>query len=719
MALIATAALAPAAAAGPAPAWSYPPAPRGAVVDDYHGTAVADPYRWLEDLDSPATRAWVAAENQLTFGFLGTLPQRQWLHDRLTHLWNYTRYGLPFRQGGVIFYTKNDGLQNQAVLYCQAPLDPAPRLLLDPNTLSADGTVALADLAVSHDGRWLAYSTQAAGSDWTEIRVRAVATGQDTGDLVRWVKFSGTAWTRDGQGFFYSRFPEPKVTEGTGQTFDDLAGHKLYYHRLGTPQSADRLIFAVPSEPKWLVDGAVTDDGRYAVINLRHGTSRDSLVRYLDLGDPKAPNTAAPAVNLIDTWGAEYELIDSVGPLLYVTTNRDAPRRRVIAIDTRQPDPAHWRTIVPESADVLQSVSLVGGKLVVLSMHDASSRLRAYRLDGQPAGDIALPGIGTVSGISGEPEASELFYNFTSFTYPNANFRHDLATGIDSVFSAPKVAFNPADYETTQIFYPSKDGTRVPMFITAKRGVKRDGTAPTLLYAYGGFDIALTPGFAVPDLVWMEMGGIYAQPCLRGGGEYGRAWHEAGTKERKQNVFDDYIAAAEWLFAHGYTSPAHLVISGDSNGGLLIGATLNQRPDLCRVAWPGVGVMDMLRFQKFTIGWAWVDDYGSSDDPAMFPHLRAYSPVHTVRAGAAYPAVLVTTADHDDRVYPAHSFKYTAQMQAAVADGPGALPVMIRIETKAGHGGGKPTSKRIDEAADKLAFAAHFLGLDPERTTGP
>jgi prolyl oligopeptidase len=717
--LVAAAALVSPVAATPPGAWTYPAAPRGDVIDDYHGTQVADPYRWLEDLDSVPTKAWVAAENRLTTDFLHTLPQRPWFHDRLTQLWNYTRYGLPVRQGGVIFYTKNNGLQNQGVLYDQGALDPAPRLLLDPNTLSADGTVALSDWEVSRDGRWLAYATETAGSDWNEIRVRNVASAQDTGDLVRWVKFSGIAWTRDGQGFFYSRFPEVKLEGKTGATFAELAGHKLYYHRRGTPQTDDRLILELPDQPKWLLSAQVTDDGRYAVIGIARGDSNFTLLRYLDLGDPAAPSVNGPVVKLVDTWDAEYSPIDTVGPLLYVSTNLGAPRRKIIAIDTRQPDPAHWRTIVPESADVIESASLVGGKLVILAMHDASSRIRVYGLDGQTAGEIALPGIGSVGAISGRADDSELFYNFTSFTYPNTNFRHDLATGQGTVFSAPKVAFDPAAFETKQIFYRSKDGTRVPMFITAKKGLTLDGTAPTLLYAYGGFDISITPAFSVADLVWLEMGGVYAQPNLRGGGEYGREWHEAGTKERKQNVFDDFAAAAGWLFVHGYTAPAHLVISGDSNGGLLIGATLNQHPDLCRVAWPGVGVMDMLRFQKFTIGWAWEADYGSSDDPAGFRYLRAFSPVHNVRAGASYPAVLVTTADHDDRVYPAHSFKFVAQLQAAVADGPDALPVMIRIDTKAGHGGGMPTAKRIDEAADKLAFAAHFLGLNPQDAPRP
>jgi prolyl oligopeptidase len=701
----------------PAPrGWDYPVAPHNDTVDDYHGVKVADPYRPLEDLDSPQTRAWVAAENALTFGFLAKLPQRAWFHDRLTRLWDYPRYGLPFKEGGRYFFRKNEGLQNQAVLYVQPSLRGAPRVLLDPNTLSADGTVALAAADVSHDGRWLAYATASAGSDWNEVRVRDVASGRDNDEVLRWIKFSEPSWTRDSRGFFYARFAAPQSAAANVQTFGDLSNQKVYYHRIGTPQSDDRLIYEMPDEPKWLVDAEVTEDGRYAVISVEKGDSNFNLLRYIPLGDPETPEVGASAKTLIGAWEAEYGVIGSSGPVLYVQTNRDAPRKRIVAIDTRAPDPANWKTLVAQGPDTIESSAILGGKIVVLTLHDASSRLLLYSLDGSPLGQIPLPGLGSVSALSGHEDDPEMFFNFTSFTQPTSSFRHDLSTGENEIFQAPRVAFNPADYETRQIFYSSKDGTRVPMFITARKGLKPDGKTPTLLYAYGGFDIAMKPSFSVPNLVWLEMGGIYALPNLRGGGEYGREWHEAGTKERKQNVFDDYIAAAEWLFANGYTSPAHLVISGGSNGGLLIGATLNQRPDLCRVAWPAVGVMDMLRFQKFTIGYAWEADYGSSDDPSQFRALIAYSPLHTIKKGASYPAVLVTTADHDDRVYPAHSFKYTAAMQASVANGPDSLPVMVRIETSAGHTiNGTPTSKLIDEASDELAFAAHFLNLHPER----
>lgn len=702
-----------AATDAPAAPWNYPPATRGSVVDDYHGAKVADPYRWLEDLDSPQTQAWVEAQNELTHGFLAKLPQRAWLRERLTTLWNYPRYGLPGKEAGRYFFSKNDGLQNQSVLYVQETLADEPKVLLDPNTLSADGTVALTASAVSADGRWLAYGVAVAGSDWNEYRVRDIATGQDTADVIKWVKFSGLAWTKDSKGFFYSRFPEPQVEAGTGKTFSDLAHQKVYYHRLGTPQSADVLIAEVPDEPKWFVSASVTDDGRYALIYLQRGSSSENLVRYIDLGDPMAPAIGNPMVKLVDEWVSYNSVIGSADGVFYVQTTRDAPRKRIVAVDLANPAPEHWRTIVPESTEVLASAQIVGGRLVVGTMRDASSRLLVFDLNGQSLGEVELPGLGSVSGVSGRADEPELFYSFTSFTYPATSFRYDLETGKNEVFKAPEVAFDPVAYETKQVFYPSKDGTRIPMFITHRKGLVLDGTAPTLLYAYGGFNISMKPGFSVSTLVWLEMGGVYAVPNLRGGGEYGKEWHEAGTKERKQNVFDDYIAAAEWLCASHYTSPQKLALSGGSNGGLLVGAVINQRPDLARVALPAVGVMDMLRFQRFTVGYAWTNDYGSSDEPQGFRYLYQYSPLHTVRASVAYPAVLVTTADHDDRVHPGHSFKYTAQLQAAVANGAGALPALVRIDVKAGHGAGKPTTKVIEEAADKFAFAAYFLGLDP------
>jgi prolyl oligopeptidase len=690
---------------------SYPPAHRGDQVDDYHGTKVADPYRWLEDLDSPQTVAWVKAQNELTFGFLESLPQRPQFRERLTTLWNYERIGIPAKQGGRYFFSKNSGLQNQAVYYVQENLGAEPRVLIDPNLLAKDGTIALTSTHPSHDGKWVAYSTAAAGSDWNEYRVRSVDTGEDTPDLIQWVKFSSLGWTKDNRGFFYSRYPAAEVESGTGKTFSKLGHQKMYYHRLGTPQSEDRLVHEIANEPQWFVRGDTTDDGRYAVIYISRGSSFENLVRFVDLGDPLAPKIGAPVQSLVEAWEAEYNVVGNDGSIFYVVTTLGAPRKKLVAIDTTSPARSNWKTLIPEGADVIDSVDIIGGRFVVKTMHDASSRLAVYAKDGRALGIIALPGLGTVTNVSGREDENEFFYNFTSFSTPTTNFRHDVATNQGEIFQAPKVAFDSNDYETTQIFYASKDGTRVPMFVSHKKGLKRDGSLPTILYGYGGFDISLTPSFSVTMLAWMEAGGVYAVPNLRGGGEYGRAWHEAGTKERKQNVFDDFIAAAEWLFAHDYTSREKLVLSGGSNGGLLVGAVINQRPDLCRVAWPAVGVMDMLRFHKFTIGYAWTSDYGSSDDPEGFKFLRAYSPLHNVKSGATYPAVLVTTADHDDRVHPGHSFKYAAAMQASVAKDLKNRPVMIRIETKAGHGAGKPTSKAIEEAADKLAFAAHFVGM--------
>jgi prolyl oligopeptidase len=702
-----------ASAAAQGPAWHYPDAPRDDTVDVYHGTKVADPYRWFEDLDSPSTRAWVAAENKLTFGFLDALPGRARFRERLTALWNYPRFSLPFKEGGRYFFSRNSGLQNQSVFFVQPTLEAEPRMLIDPNLLASDGTVALAATNVSPDGRWVAYSTATAGSDWNEIRVRSVDTGKDTPDLIQWVKFSITAWTKDAAGFFYSRYLATKVEEGTGKTFGELEHQRLYYHRLGTPQADDRLIFERADEPKWFVNGNTTEDGRFLAITVSRGDKPENLLSFVALEDPQAPKIGGPIVPLADRWDAEYSVIGNDGPVLFVLTNLEAPRKRVIAIDTRAPQRAAWKTIVAESDDPIVGVVLVGGRLVVKTMHDASSRLALFALGGKPLGPIPLPGLGTVSELSGRQDDTELFYRFVSFARPPTNFRHDVATNRGEVFQAPELKFDPENYETEQVFYHSKDGTRVPMFIVHHKGLRPDANTPTLLYGYGGFDISLTPGFSVLNLAWMEAGGIFAMPNLRGGGEYGKAWHDAGTKERKQNVFDDFIAAAEWLFAHHYTSPAKLVLSGASNGGLLVAATINQRPDICRVAWPAVGVLDMLRFQKLTIGYAWVSDYGSSDDPAAFRYLYAYSPLHTIKPGAKYPAVLVTTADHDDRVHPAHSFKYTAALQAAVASTPDSGPVMIRIETRAGHGAGKPTSKLIDETADQLAFAAHFVGLNP------
>ena len=684
----------------------YPPSQTTGQVDDFFGTKVADPYRWLEDVDSAETAAWVGAQNKVTFDFLATLPKREAIKQRLLELLNYPRYSLPGKEGGRYFYTYNTGLQNQSPLYVKDTLAAEGRVVIDPNTLAADGTAALTAIAPSADGRWLGYGIARAGSDWNEFRVRDLATGEDTADVVHWVKFSGLNWTKDGKGFFYSRYPEPR--KDGNQVFSELANHTIYYHRLGTTQVEDVLVYARPDEPKWNLSANVTEDGRYLLIVVNQGTDTRNRLYYVDLKDPLNPDLGGEVVKLIDVLEADYTVIGNHGSTLLVQTNLAAPRNKIIAIDLTRPDRAEWRTLVPEAAAVIDSSSHIGGKLVVNYMQDARSRLALFERDGTPRGDIPLPGIGTVASVSGREDESEMFFSFTSYTYPTTNFRTDLATGRTEVFQAPKVAFDPAIYETKQVFYTSKDGTKVPMFITHRKGLKLDGTSPAMLYGYGGFNISLQPSFSTTVLAWLELGGVYAVPNLRGGGEYGEEWHQAGTKERKQNVFDDFIAAGEYLIREGYTSSAKLVLSGGSNGGLLVGAVINQRPDLARVALPAVGVMDMLRFHKFTIGWAWASDYGSAEDPEGFKYLSAYSPVHNVKAGVDYPAVMVTTADHDDRVHPGHSFKYAAAMQAANPEPK--FPTMIRIDVKAGHGAGKPISKQVEETADKLAFALHFTG---------
>ena len=693
------------AAPAPAQTLQYPAARKSDVVDDYHGTRVPDPYRWLEDPDSPESRAWIEAQNKLTATYLADIPARTALRERLTKLWNYPKYGTPFRKARRYFFFKNDGLQNQSVLYKQASLTADPETLLDPNVLSEDGTVALSTLAVSEDGRLLAYGTSASGSDWEEFRVRDVAEGRDLSDHLKWIKFSGASWTNDGAGFFYSRYPEP----GDKALTDVNRFQRLYYHRLGTDQTADVLVYERPDQPDWGMNAEVTDDGRYAVLHVWLGTDRRNRVYYLDLKDARRPKVTGEVVRLLDDFDASYAFVGNDGPVFYFLTDLEAPRKRVIAIDTRQPERARWREIIPQGPDVLDGIQIIHDTFVANYMHDASSRLRLFTLEGRLVKDLPLPTLGSIGAISGERKDDEMFYAFTSFLYPTTIFRYDFKSGGTSVFKAPTIDFDPSGYETKQVFYSSKDGTRVPMFITHKKGLHLDGSNPTYLYGYGGFNISLTPSFSVAMLVWLEQGGVYAVPNLRGGGEYGEEWHQAGMHDKKQNVFDDFIAAAEYLIAQGYTSPSKLAIAGGSNGGLLVGAAITQRPELFGAALPAVGVMDMLRFHKFTIGWAWVTDYGSADSAAQFPYLYKYSPLHNIRAGTRYPATLVTTADHDDRVVPGHSFKFTAALQAAQA---GPRPVLIEIETKAGHGAGKPTSKLIEEQADRFAFLVRNLGIE-------
>jgi prolyl oligopeptidase len=678
---------------------SYPAARKSDQVDDYHGVKVADPYRWLEDLDSAETRAWVEAENKLTFGFLESIPARTTIKERLTKLWNYEKYGIPFKEGNRYFYTRNSGLQNQAVLYTVTSLDAEPQMVLDPNTLSADGTVAVSGLQVSPDGKLLAYSLSASGSDWQEWKVRDVATSKDLSDDLKWVKFSGVSWTRDGKGFFYSRYDEPKAEALKGTNYFQ----KVYYHKLGTPQSEDVLVYERPDQKDWLFTGTVTDDGSYLIMTIYQGTDVKSRVYYKDL---KAKD--APVVKLLDDFDAAYNFVGNQGSRLWFQTDLQAPRGKVIEVDVNKPGRDNWKVVVPEGKETLQATTFVNNKFIANYLKDAYTQVKVYDTAGKLVNEVTFPGIGSAEGFGGKATDKETFYSFTGFTTPSTIYRYDMTTGKSTVFRQPKVDFNPADFETKQVFYTSKDGTKVPMFITHKKGLKLDGNNPTYLYGYGGFNVSLTPAFSVGNLVWMEMGGVYAQPNLRGGGEYGEEWHQHGMKLQKQNVFDDFIAAAQWLIDNKYTSTPKLAIGGGSNGGLLVGAALTQRPDLFGAAVPQVGVMDMLRFQKFTIGWAWVSDYGSSDDPEEFKALYAYSPLHNIKPGTSYPPTLITTADHDDRVWPGHSFKFAAALQAAQA---GSAPILIRIETKAGHGAGKPTTKVIEDIADRWAFLVKTLEM--------
>jgi prolyl oligopeptidase len=663
-------------------------------VDDYFGTKVKDPYRWLEDDNSAETKAWVEAENKVTFAYLESIPQRQAIEKRITELWNYERYGAPSKEGPWYIYSHNDGLQNQAVVYRTKGLDAPPEVLLDPNALSKDGTVALSGLFFSDDGTHAAWATSAGGSDWEEWRVREVATGKDLPDDIRWSKFSGAAWRKDGSGFYYSRYAEPK--EG-----DALKGvnknQKVHFHRVGTAQDADALTYERPDHPDWGFGAEVTEDGRFLLLYQSEGTDPRNRVFVQDLQEAKG--AIGP---FLDAFDAEYRVVGNDGDVFYVRTDRDAPRQRLVAIDRREPGPASWKVLIPEDPGkgVLSSVDMIGERFVVVWQIDAHDVLRIYRKDGSLEREVELPGLGSV-GVSGRRRDTEFFYTFTSFTYPTSVYRCDPATGTSSVFRRPKVAFRPEDYETTQVFYPSKDGTKIPMFLTCRRALVRNGQNPTLLTGYGGFNIANLPAFSPSVVAWLEMGGVYALANLRGGSEYGKAWYDAGRLEHKQNVFDDFIAAAEYLIRERYTSTPKLAIAGGSNGGLLVGAVLNQRPDLFGAALPAVGVMDMLRFHLFTIGWAWKSDFASSETKEGFHTLIKYSPLHNIEPGTRYPPVLITTADHDDRVVPAHSFKYAATLQPAQG---GDAPILIRIETKAGHGAGKPTTKIIEEQADRYAF---------------
>ena len=678
----------------------YPTISRSNQVDEYHGTIVADPYRVLEDPDTEETKTWIEAQNQVTFTYLNEIPAREDIKQRLTKLWDYEKYGTPFKEGDNYFYFKNDGLQNQSVLYTLPRLDGQPRVLIDPNKLSEDGTVALAGISISENGQLLAYGLSISGSDWQEWKVRDITTGADLQDHLQWIKFSGASWTHDHQGFFYSRYDEPN--EKT--KLEDVNYYqKLYYHQLGTPQSEDILIYHRPEQKEWGFGGSVTEDGKYLIISVWLGTDSKNLVFYKDLTNPQGE-----VIELINKFEADYSFIGNDDNVFYFRTDLNAPKGKVIAIDIQNPTLGNWPEIIPQAVETLESVSILNNQFVADYLQDAHSQIKIFDLQGNLIREVELPGIGSASGFSGKRHDTETFYSFTSFTTPGTIYRYDMKTGKSEIFRQPQVDFNADDYETKQIFYTSKDGTKLPMFITHKKGIKLDGNNPTYLYGYGGFNISLTPSFSVSLLIWLEMGGVYAVPNLRGGGEYGEEWHQGGMKEKKQNVFDDFIAAAEWLITSKYTQPAKLAIGGGSNGGLLVGACMTQRPDLFGAALPAVGVLDMLRFHKFTIGWAWVPEYGSAENAEDFPILSAYSPLHNLKPGTAYPATLITTADHDDRVVPAHSFKFAAALQAAHS---GDAPVLIRIETKAGHGVGKPTTKIIEEAADKWGFLVRVLGI--------
>jgi prolyl oligopeptidase len=679
----------------------YPIARKADQIDTYHGVEVRDPFRWLEDPYSEETQAWIEAENQITFDYLQQIPARETIKQRVTQLWDYEKFGIPFKEGDRYFYFKNDGLQNQSVLYTLNSLDGEPKILLDPNTLSEDGTVALSSLAISKDGNLMAYGLSTAGSDWMEWKVKDVETGVDFTDRIQWVKFSGVSWKIDNRGFFYSRYDEPN--EAT-KLEDVNYFQKLYYHKLGTSQTEDILIYDRPDEKEWGFNGSVTEDGRYLIVSVWRGTDPKNLVFYLDLQEENVK-----VVELISEFEANYSFIDCDGSIFWFRTDLDAPRGKVIAIDINNPSKENWQEIIAEAPETLEEVSTLNNQFVVNYLKDAYSSIKIFNLDGSFVREVELPGIGSVGGFDGKRDDTETFYLFTSFTTPSTIYRYDMVSGESSIFRQPNIAFNPEDYETQQVFYSSKDGTGIPMFVSYKKGLKLDGNNPTYLYGYGGFNVSLSPSFSIANLVWLEMGGIYAVPNLRGGGEYGEEWHQAGMKLNKQNVFDDFISAAEWLIENRYTSVQKLAISGGSNGGLLVAACMTQRPDLFAAALPAVGVMDMLRFSQFTIGWAWCSEYGSPENEEEFKTLYAYSPLHNLQAGTTYPATLITTAQSDDRVVPAHSFKFAAALQEAHS---GENPVLIRIETKAGHGAGKPTTKIIEEIADKLAFLSETLKID-------
>ena len=672
---------------------TYPESKRVDQVDDYHGEKIADPYRWLEQLDSPDTKAWIEAQNKVTFAYLEKIPQRAAYKERLTQLWNYERFGMPVKGGDRYFYTRNDGLQNQSVLYVADSLAGAPRVLLDPATLLADGTAALAAWIPSEDGKLLAYGIQEAGSDWEQWKVRDVTTGGDLAEQLKGIKWAAVAWAKDGSGFYYSRY------DGGVNFFS-----KLFFHKLGTPQSEDSLIYENRDIKEWTFIPEVSQDGRYLIIFIWKGSDGTNQIYYKDLQKPNAP-----VVELIKGFDAAYSFVGNERGRFWIRTEAGAPLGRVVEVDTARPDRSQWKTVIPEGGDALQDVSLVGDRFFASYLKDASSQIRVFDLKGVPVREVALPGLGSAGGFNGQRGDAETFYAFLSFIQPPTIYRYDVRSGESTVFKQPQLKFNAADFETQRVFVTSKDGTKVPMFVTHRRGMKLDGNNPTIMYGYGAFRISLTPRFSPETVAFLEQGGVYAQPSLRGGFEYGEAWHQGGMFERKQNVFDDFIASAEWLIANKYTQPSKLAIRGGSNGGLLVGAVMTQRPELFGAALPAVGVMDMLRFQNFSINWTLAAEYGSSDKPDQFRYLRAYSPLHNLKPGTKYPPTLITAGDHDDRLPPIHSYKFAATIQH---DQAGDAPVLIRIDTRTGHGMGRPIGKEIDLAADSLAFIHKSLGMN-------
>jgi prolyl oligopeptidase len=668
-------------------------------VDDYHGTRVADPYRWLEDLNSEKTAEWVKGQNAVTETYLSSIPQRAALLKRMTALWNYPRTTVPKRlASNVLFYQRNSGLQRQGVVVARASAETPPKVIIDPNKMWPAGDTALAQFEPAPDGRHVAYGVAAGGADWQDVRIRRVRDGRDLTDVLRWVRFSGLSWTKDGKGFFYSRYPERDEATKLSAA---LEHQKVYYHRLGTPQSADVLVFERPDLPTWFVSGTVSEDGRYLFLYLSRGADARNRLYVMELGDPKAPNPKGRIRPIVEQDDGEYSVIGNVGATVYLRTDLGAPRRRVVAVDLARPARANWKTIVPQGPSAIAEVGLTKSALVVNRLVDVSSELSLVSLQGRAMGRVPLPGPGSVAGLGTTQDAASFYFAFTSHLYPTTVLRYDATTKKSTPFERRKLAFEPSGFETHRVFAQSKDGTRIPLFVSHRKGLERTGQNPTLLYAYGGFAVDLVPSFSPAALAWMEQGGVFVTASLRGGAEYGEEWHQAGMKEKKQNVFDDFIGAAEFLIKEKYTSPDRLVINGGSNGGLLVGAVMTQRPELFAVAMPQVGVLDMLRYHKFTGGAAWAPEYGSADDPEAFRYLSAYSPLHRIQPGTCYPATIVTTADHDDRVVPSHSYKFTATLQRAQGC---EKPVLIRVETKGSHGY-RPTDRLIAEMADLMSFA--------------